>query len=135
MIKRFFYTVKQAFLQVLRNRAMSLASIFAITAMLLILSLFFILVINVNTAAQTIQQDYDSIEVYLKDDVTCLLYTSLTGILENADSDKAGLFVQRYLRLFGFSKMKDSAVFVPVSYTHLDVYKRQLLTMRRERRY
>ena len=44
MIKRFFYTVKQAFLQVLRNRAMSLASIFAITAMLLILSLFFILV-------------------------------------------------------------------------------------------
>ncbi len=70
MIKRFFYTVKQAFLQVLRNRAMSLASIFAITAMLLILSLFFILVINVNTAAQTIQQDYDSIEVYLKDDVT-----------------------------------------------------------------
>lgn len=70
VIKRFFYTVKQAFLQVLRNRAMSLASIFAITAMLLILSLFFILVINVNTAAQTIQQDYDSIEVYLKDDVT-----------------------------------------------------------------
>ena len=70
MIKRFFYTVKQAFLQVLRNRAMSLASIFAITAMLLILSLFFILVINVNTAAETIQQDYDSIEVYLKDDVT-----------------------------------------------------------------
>lgn len=70
MIKRFFYTLKQAFLQVLRNRAMSLASIFAITAMLLILSLFFILVINVNTAAQTIQQDYDSIEVYLQDDVT-----------------------------------------------------------------
>ena len=30
----------------------------------------FILVINVNTAAQTIQQDYDSIEIYLKDDVT-----------------------------------------------------------------
>ena len=57
-------------MQVLRNRAMSVASIFAITAMLLILSIFFILVINVNTAAQTIQQDYDSIEIYLKDDVT-----------------------------------------------------------------
>ena len=70
MIKRFFYTLKQAFLQVLRNRAMSLASIFAIMAMLLILSLFFILVININTAAQTIQQDYDSIEIFLKDDAT-----------------------------------------------------------------
>ena len=56
MIKRFFYTLKQAFLQVFRNRAMSLASIFAITAMLLILGIFFILVINVNTSsAQTIE--------------------------------------------------------------------------------
>ena len=37
----------------------------------------------------------------------------LTGILENADSDNAGLFVQRYLRLFSSAKMKeDSAVFV-----------------------
>lgn len=70
MVKRFFYTMKQAFLQVLRNRAMSLASIFAIMAMLLILSLFFILVININMAAQTIQQDYDSIEVFLKDDAS-----------------------------------------------------------------
>lgn len=47
-----------------------MASIFAITAMLLILSIFFILVINVNTAAQSIQQDYDSIEIYLNDDVS-----------------------------------------------------------------
>ncbi|MFR9144944.1 MAG: ABC transporter permease, partial [Lentihominibacter sp.] len=70
VIKRFFYTLKQAFVQVLRNRAMSIASIFAITAMLLILSLFFILVINVNTAAETIQQDYDSIEIFLADDTT-----------------------------------------------------------------
>ncbi len=70
MIKRFFYTVKQALLQVFRNRAMSLASIFAITAMLLILSIFFILVININTAAQTIQRDYDSIEIYLDDKTT-----------------------------------------------------------------
>ncbi len=70
MVRSFFYTLKQAFLQVLRNRAMSLASIFAIMAMLLILSLFFILVININTAAQTIQQDYDSIEVFLDDETT-----------------------------------------------------------------
>lgn len=70
IIKRFFYTLKQAFLQVFRNKNMALASIFAITAMLLILSIFFILVINVNTAAQTIQKDYDSIEVFLNEGVT-----------------------------------------------------------------
>ena len=70
IIKRFFYTLKQACLQVFRNRTMSIASIFAITAMLLILSIFFILVINVNTAAQMIQNDYDSIEIFLEDDMT-----------------------------------------------------------------
>jgi len=69
-VKSFFYTLKQAFVQVFRNRGMSLASIFAITAMLLILSVFFILVINVNTAAQGIQQDYDSIEIFLLDETS-----------------------------------------------------------------
>lgn len=70
IFKRFLYTLKQSFLQVFRNRAMSVASIFAIMAMLLILSIFFILVININTAAQAIQDDYDSIEIYLEDDTT-----------------------------------------------------------------
>ena len=70
IFKRFFYTLKQSFLQVFRNRAMSLASIFAIMAMMLILSIFFILVININTAAQAIQDEYDSIEIFLEDDTT-----------------------------------------------------------------
>ena len=70
MFRRFFYTLKQAFLQVFRNRAMTMASIFAITAMLLILGLFFVIVININTAAAMIKQDYDSIEVFLLDTTT-----------------------------------------------------------------
>lgn len=70
MVRRFFYTIKQAFLQVFRNRAMTVASIFAITAMLLILGLFFVVVININTAATMIRQDYDSIEVFLLDTTT-----------------------------------------------------------------
>lgn len=66
-MRRFGYTIKQAFIQVFRNRAMSLASIFAITAMLIILSIFLILVININNAAQSVQDDYDSIEIYMQD--------------------------------------------------------------------
>ena len=69
-MRRFFYTLKQAFLQVFRNKAMSLASVFAITAMLLILGLFFMIVVNINTAASMIEQDYDSIEVFLLDETT-----------------------------------------------------------------
>ncbi len=68
-MRTFFYTLKQAFLQFGRNINMGLASIFAITAMLLILSVFLIAVLNVNMAAESIRGDYDSIELFLKDDV------------------------------------------------------------------
>ena len=66
----FFYTIKQAFIQFGRNLNMSLISIFAITCMMLILSIFFIMAINVDTAAQAVKGDYDSIEVFLLDETT-----------------------------------------------------------------
>ena len=64
---RFFYTLKQAFLQFGRNLNMGFASIFAITAMLLILSVFYMTAANIDVATETIRGDYDSIEIYLKD--------------------------------------------------------------------
>ncbi len=67
MINRLGYTIKQSFRQINRNRAMSLASTFAITAMMLILGLFFILIINVNMAAETVKSDYNTIEIWLLD--------------------------------------------------------------------
>ncbi|MBR5755887.1 MAG: permease-like cell division protein FtsX [Erysipelotrichaceae bacterium] len=69
-MKTIAYTIKQAFIQFGRNRSMSAISIFAITCMMLILSLFFILFININSAAETIKGDYDSIEVFLLDETT-----------------------------------------------------------------
>ncbi|MBQ6401676.1 MAG: permease-like cell division protein FtsX [Firmicutes bacterium] len=65
-----FYTLKQAFIQFFRNLNTGIVSIFAITAMLLILSIFFIATININMAAETIKGDYDSIQVYLTDETT-----------------------------------------------------------------
>ena len=69
-MKSFFYTLKQAFIQFGRNLNLSIASIFAITAMLLILSIFFITVVNVNMATDAIKGDYDSIQIYLSDETT-----------------------------------------------------------------
>ena len=69
-MKSIAYSIKQAFIQFGRNRSMSAISIFAITCMMLILSLFFILFINVNAAAETIKGDYDSIEIFLLDETT-----------------------------------------------------------------
>ncbi len=88
MVRRFFYTLKQAFIQVFRNKGMSAASIFAITAMLMILGLFFVIVININTAATMIKQDYDSIEVFLLDETTKKQAEQMADDLKDEDGVK-----------------------------------------------
>lgn len=70
MFGSFWYSIKQAALQVVRNRAMSIASLFSITAMMLILGLFFVLIVNIGVAMETAKMDYDTVSVYLTDEVT-----------------------------------------------------------------
>ncbi|MBR6473218.1 MAG: permease-like cell division protein FtsX [Firmicutes bacterium] len=64
------YNIKQAFVQIFRNRGMSAASIFSILAMLLILGLVFIIIVNINLFSEIVKQDYDQVEVFIKDDAT-----------------------------------------------------------------
>lgn len=61
------HAIKQAFKQIFRNRAMSFASLFSITAMLLLLGLFFILVVNVNMVAESAKKQFDTVQIYLLD--------------------------------------------------------------------
>lgn len=68
LLNSFVYNIKQGFLQIFRNRGMSLASIFSILAMLLILGMFFVITVNINMFTEVVKQDYDQIEVFLLDD-------------------------------------------------------------------
>ncbi len=70
MFKGLGYSLKQAFVQIFRNKGMTVASLFAITAMLLILGLFFFLTVNVNFITEEIKDQFDTIEVFLQDDQT-----------------------------------------------------------------
>ncbi len=65
IIRGMFNAIRQAFIQIFRNRAMSFASIFSITAMLLVLGLFFILIVNVNMATVSAKKQFDTIQIYL----------------------------------------------------------------------
>lgn len=69
MFRALGYAIKQAFRQILRNNNMCTASIFSITSMLLILGLFFIIVVNINLLAETAQSQFDTIQLYIKEDV------------------------------------------------------------------
>ncbi len=68
MNNAFGYSFRQAIKQTGRNRTMMLTSLFSITAMMLILGLFFILVVNVNTMTASIRDEFNVIEIFLLDD-------------------------------------------------------------------
>ncbi len=83
MISSLFYNIKQAFVQMFRNRGMSVASILSILAMLLILGLVFIIIVNINLFTEIVKQDYDQVEVFLKDDATKQQIEEVQTKLEN----------------------------------------------------
>ena len=78
------YNLKQAFSQMGRNKGIYFTAILAITAMMLILGLFFVAFVNVNMFARSIGKDYNVIQVYMKDgnkkDVTEAVGKSLKKI-------------------------------------------------------
>ncbi|MDD6880447.1 MAG: permease-like cell division protein FtsX [Firmicutes bacterium] len=79
----FIYNVKQGFVQILRNRGMSIASVFSILAMMFILGIVFVIVVNLNLFTEVVKQDYDQVEIYLKDEVTKEQAEVVMGQLNN----------------------------------------------------
>lgn len=67
IMSRLFYNLKQAFVQMGRNKGMYFTTIMAITAMMLILGLFYVALVNVNIFTRSIEKDYNVIQVYLKE--------------------------------------------------------------------
>ena len=66
-MSRIGYAIKQSFSQMWRNKGMYFTTIAAMTAMMLILGLFFVAFVNVNLFTQTIEEDYNVVQVYMVD--------------------------------------------------------------------
>ena len=64
------YNIKNAFIQIWRNKGMALASILAITAMMMVFGLFLILILNVNLFTEMLKSNYNQVEFFLEDSVT-----------------------------------------------------------------
>lgn len=65
-----FYNISQGIKQLFKNKGTTTASIFAITAMMIILGLFFVISINMNLFTEIVKQDYDTVEIFLNDSAT-----------------------------------------------------------------
>ena len=68
-MSKFMYAFRQTIKQVKRNKGMAFTSVFAIAAMLIILGIFMMIIVNLNTAAEVVKQDYNNIEIFFKDSV------------------------------------------------------------------
>lgn len=84
-MSRFGYNLRQAFVQMGRNKGMYFTSIMAITAMMLILGLFFVSFVNVNMFANSIKKDYNVIQIYLKQDSKAEVVKAVGEKLEAMD--------------------------------------------------
>jgi len=79
---------RQTFSQINRNKMMTTASLFSITAILLVLGIFFLIIVNINAMSEDVKRDFDQIQVNLYDAMTTEQSTEmmneinrLTGVL------------------------------------------------------
>jgi len=61
---------RQTFSQINRNKMMTTASLFSITAILLVLGIFFLIIVNINAMSEDVKLDFDQMQVNLFDAVT-----------------------------------------------------------------
>lgn len=95
MIRSVLYALKQAAVQVFRNSTMTVASVFSITAMLLILGLFFILAVNVNMATESAKDQFDTIQIYLLDETDYTAAETMINSLNSMDEIDEAFYVSK----------------------------------------
>ncbi|KAB3533544.1 permease-like cell division protein FtsX [Alkaliphilus serpentinus] len=69
-IRTLKYMMKQGFVGLWRNKNMSLASITSVAASLVVLGLIIILVLNINNIASLTQLQFDTVQVYVQEELT-----------------------------------------------------------------
>lgn len=70
MLNNFIYSMKEGAKGLFRNRSMSLASIASVTSSLFVLGLMLCLVLNINNISEQTKDQFNSIQVFLSDDLS-----------------------------------------------------------------
>lgn len=70
IFRSLFYVIKQAVVNLWRNRTMTIASITSVSATLMILGIIFLLIVNISNFADYASDQFDVIQVFLDDGLT-----------------------------------------------------------------
>lgn len=94
-IRTSIYLIKEGFKNIRRNRMMSFASVGSVAAALVILGIVFLLIINVNHVVEDVKDQFDSVQLYLLDDVGDEEILSIKSRLEGIDGIKELKYVSK----------------------------------------
>jgi cell division transport system permease protein len=77
--------IRQTFSQIARNVNMTVASLFSITAILLILGIFFIILVNINNISDSVKENFGEVQINLLDETTEEQARAMMAELETMD--------------------------------------------------
>jgi cell division transport system permease protein len=96
--------LRQTFSQIGRNMNMTIASLFSITAILLILGIFFILLVNINSISDSVKDNFGKVQINLLDDVAEPRSQEMMDELAPMDGVNAVSFLTRDEAMANFRK-------------------------------
>lgn len=108
-IRTFSYYFKESLKSMKRNRVMSFASITTVAAALFIFGIFMIIIANVNSAVDTVENKVE-IKAFLKDDITSLQSREIEKEIKKINGVKSVIYeskdeaLKRLLKNLGIIK-------------------------------
>ncbi|MDO5441131.1 MAG: permease-like cell division protein FtsX [Bacillota bacterium] len=102
MFRNASYSLKQASKQIWRNKVMSVASTFVITAMLFVLGLFFMLTANVNMATEGVKEQFNTVEVFLLDKTSMAESLKMQKSIQAMDEVDSVVYITKDEALLNF---------------------------------
>ena len=70
MLNNFIYSVKEGLKGLARNRSMALASVASVASSLFVLGIMLCIVLNINFISEQTKEQFNSVQVFLKDGMT-----------------------------------------------------------------
>ncbi|MBP2027963.1 cell division transport system permease protein [Acetoanaerobium pronyense] len=104
MLNSIFYNISEGVKSLWRNRGMTLASIASVAASLFVLGIVLSVVLNINNFAITAQSQFDSIQIFLIDDIDTGEIASFKRKIENIDGVKDVVFESKEMAMEKFKE-------------------------------
>ncbi len=89
MLNNFMYSIKEGLKGLARNRSMAIASVASVSASLFVLGIMLCIVLNINFISEQTKEQFNSVQVFLEDNMTSEQIGSFKVELQKTDNIKS----------------------------------------------